>query len=164
MERLFAPEIKRRLRSITLDLLFSCAAKLPTQRERMNVSYVDDASKEKAVELKKKRDAEIAQGTLQNSETGDIIITDKQIGKKVGKHASDWGLNAGSADDRAKMTDIIRSIIEDADEIRRGAWRLQPGDSDFYIKGEDVVVVNNKKFVTILKGGISSARIKNARK
>lgn len=42
--------------------------------------------------------------------------------------------------------------------------RFQPGETDFYIKGNDVVVANNGEFVTILKGGIKNARIKNARK
>jgi hypothetical protein len=94
----------------------------------------------------------------------DIIVTGKQFGKKIGKHAQDYGLNPGLESDREKMKRIIADIVDHRDEIRSGDWRGQMGISDFYIKGEDVVVVNNGQFVTILKGGVSNARIKNARK
>ena len=62
------------------------------------------------------------------------------------------------------MEEIIDDILSNPDEKRLGDWRSQPGDSEFYIKGNDVVVVNGNKFVTILKGGIENARVKNARK
>lgn len=94
----------------------------------------------------------------------DIIMTDKQFGKKIGKHAQDYALNPSLETDREKMKSIISEIIDQYDEIRTGEWRGQPGISDFYIKGDDVVVINHDKFVTILKGGITNARIKNGRK
>lgn len=91
--------------------------------------------------------------------------TGKQFGHKVGKHASDFGLNPSSAEDRVKFLDIINDIVDNATEIRIGEWRMQEGECIFYIKGNDVVVHNSKdEFVTILKGGISNERIKNARK
>lgn len=92
------------------------------------------------------------------------IKTDKQFGKKIGKHAADYGLDPSKSEDRQKMETIINDILVGPDEIRRGEWRSQPGDSEFYIKGNDVVVVNSNKFVTILKGGVDNARVKNARK
>ena len=91
-------------------------------------------------------------------------MTDKQFGKKIGKHAQDYALNPSLETDREKMKSIISEIIDQYDEIRTGEWRGQPGISDFYIKGDDVVVINHDKFVTILKGGITNARIKNGRK
>lgn len=98
--------------------------------------------------------------------TGNKIITeDKQFGKKVGKHAMDYGLDPGKETDRQKMREIINDILNSPDEIRIGEWRSQPGKSEFYIKGNDVVVVNNGRFVTILKNGaINNERIKNAGK
>ena len=86
------------------------------------------------------------------------------LGKKIGKHAADYGLDPGSPKDRAQMESIIDDILTNPDEKRKGDWRSQPGDSEFFIKGEDVVVVNDNKFVTILKGGAENARVKNARK
>ena len=54
--------------------------------------------------------------------------------------------------------------MEDASEIAIGAWRGQTEDVVFYIKGSDVVVTKqNGDFITVLKGGINNARVKNAR-
>ncbi len=39
-----------------------------------------------------------------------IMKTDKQFGKKVGKHAIDWGLNPSSAEDRKALENIIDDI------------------------------------------------------
>ena len=93
----------------------------------------------------------------------DIIKTEKQLGRKIGKHAQDYGLDPSKEADRIKMVLLINEIINNPDEIAHGEWRGQPGVSDFYIQGDDVVVVNNGEFVTILKGGVNNARIKNAR-
>ena len=94
-----------------------------------------------------------------------IIKTDKQFGKKIGKHAADFGLDPSKEADRKKMNQIIDDIVNHADEIRVGQWRGQTGECKFYIKGSDVVVANGDIFVTILKGGLeNSGRVKNARK
>ncbi len=98
-------------------------------------------------------------------ENSDIInISDKQFGKKVGKHTKEYGLNPQSSADRQKIRHIIFDIVENADEIREGDWRSQEGLCQFYIKGPDVVVTRGKEFVTILKGGVENERVKNARK
>lgn len=101
---------------------------------------------------------------LDNPAGSEIIINDKQFGKKIGKHAYDWGMDPANDKDREKLAGIIQTILNAPDEIRHGEWRMQSGVSDFYIKGDDVVVVNNGNFVSVLKGGINNARIKNARK
>lgn len=94
-----------------------------------------------------------------------IIKTDKQFGKKVGKHAIDWGLNPASEDDRKALEGIIDDIYINHDvPIRTGEWRGQTEDVLFYIKGEDVVITKkNGEFVTVMRGGINNARVKNAR-
>lgn len=102
--------------------------------------------------------------TLVKSMTNGIIKTERQLGKKIGKHAKDYGLNPISEEDRNKFIKIIDDILNHPDEIRYGEWRSQSGESEYYIKGNDVVVINNNRFVTILKGGINNERIKNARK
>lgn len=95
----------------------------------------------------------------------DIIVTDKQFGKKIGKHAPDFGLDPSKAEDRRKMARIIDDIVLNCSEKVSGNWRGQLLPVDFFIKGEDVVVVKkNGEFVTILKGGIHNARVKDARR
>lgn len=93
-----------------------------------------------------------------------IIKTDKQFGKKIGKHAQDYGLNPSDSKDREKMRTIIDNILLEPDETASGTWRGQTGAVDFYIKGKDVVIVNGTRFVTILKNGVDNARVKDARK
>lgn len=93
-----------------------------------------------------------------------ILKSDKQFGKKIGKHTKEYGLDPGKPGDRIKMESIIDNILSNRDEVVSGNWRGQEGLVDFYIKDSDVVVVNKENFVTILKGGVENARVKNARK
>lgn len=91
---------------------------------------------------------------------------EKQYGKKIGKHAQDFGLDAGKEADRLKMHEIIADIISNKDEIRIGSWRGQDNDVLFFIKGDDAVITKTDgEFVTVLKDGVkNSAGVKNARK
>lgn len=127
---------------------FSEKMGLPQQRERIYADGLGNVGQGKYV-------AKIGKNG--------IINEDKQFGRKIGKHTKEYGLDPGNPADRNKMKDIISDILDNHDEIAHGNWRGQLGISDYYIKGSDVVVVNNSKFVTILKGGIENARIKNAR-
>ena len=102
---------------------------------------------------------------VDNSGKSGIIKTDKQFGKKVGKHAMDYGLDPSDPKSRKQMQTIIDSIYKNADTIAHGDWRGQTEPVKFYIKGDDVVVTTEDDvFITILKGGISNARVKNARR
>lgn len=103
--------------------------------------------------------------TIENSGKSDIIISEKQFGKKTGKHAIDYGLDPSSAEDRKKLLSIIQDVQANAEERRTGSWRGQDGEVVFHIKGEDVVITDQSgQFVSILKGGITNARVKNARR
>ncbi|MBQ3221175.1 MAG: hypothetical protein IJB34_04370 [Clostridia bacterium] len=94
-----------------------------------------------------------------------LIIDDNQIGKKIGKHAKDFGLNPSLAKDRKKFQDIIYKIFNFYDEIRVGGWRGQKDDVLFYIKENDVVITKlDGTYITTLKDGVSNERVKNARK
>ncbi len=56
----------------------------------------------------------------------------------------------------------INRIVSDAEERRYGDWRGQEYPVVFHIKGDDVVVESKDgEFITILKGGVSNARVKN---
>ncbi len=77
----------------------------------------------------------------------------------------DYGLDPSKAADREQMRMKIDSICSTADTIAHGDWRGQSKPAKFYIKGDDVVVTTEDNvFITILKGGISNARVKNARR
>ena len=76
------------------------------------------------------------------------------------------GLDSSSDQGREEFRQIILNIIRNPSEpVHIGEWRGQQNPVLFYIKGDDVVITKqNGEFVTILKGGISNARVKNARK
>lgn len=101
---------------------------------------------------------------LPKGEKGDTINPDKQFGRKIGKHAIDFGLDASNPEHREQMQSKINSIINDSDEQVMGDWRGQDGKVMFHVKGTDVVVTDMAgHFITILKGGVNNARVKAAR-
>lgn len=92
-----------------------------------------------------------------------VIFTDKQVGKKLGKHAGDWGLDPGSGKDRSKLFSIIRRIIDEASLVSFGEWRDRVNPCSFYQNGVDVVIVDAEGyFVTVIKGGGDNKRYRNA--
>lgn len=133
---------------------FSKAAGIRAKKERYQVLEYGKSISQKAVQSRKS-----VESPLKN----DIIKTDKQFGKKVGKHAQDYGLDPSKTEDRNTMRNVIDRILLAPDEIVEGSWRGQNGTVRFFIKGNDVVVVNGDKFVTILKDGVNNARVKDAR-
>ncbi len=94
------------------------------------------------------------------------MIADSQLGKKIGKHGGEWGIDPQKPEDREKFKSIIGDIVQNHDmPVKIGEWRGQSQDTLFFIKGEDVVITRQDgKFVTILKGGTSNGRVKDARK
>lgn len=103
---------------------------------------------------------------IELSNKGKFSINSKQFGKKSNKHMKDYGLDVSSKADRKKFVRIINDIVENHDSVIRNInWRGQTNTVIAYVKGKDVVLVNkNNEFITILKGGINNARIKNAGK
>lgn len=103
-------------------------------------------------------------GLTKSVESDKIVINEKQFGKKVGKHAIDYGLNPSSDADRNKIREIIYHIVDHADTVKIGCWRGQDEDVLFYICGDDVVITEqNHEFITIMKGGVKNARVEKAR-
>lgn len=102
-----------------------------------------------------------------------LTTTTKQLGKKVGKHAADFGLDPSNQEDRDFLIKIIMDIVTYPDCIIKGTWRGQgkmtsdgkqhDGEVDFVIKASDVVVAKEGEFITIIKDGIhTSTRIKRS--
>lgn len=100
----------------------------------------------------------------------DIIITDKQLGKKAGRHMSEWNLNPASAEDRQKFVDISKEIKKNADEVRIVKWLFDANGRRTvevlaYIYGADVVLERmDGQYITTMKDGIFNKRIQNGRK
>lgn len=108
--------------------------------------------------------------TVENTGKSGIIISDKQLGHKAGKHMNEWGLNVLSAEDRAKFIEITKNIRANAQEVRRVQWLHDPEtgrrtvEVNGYILGEDVVLVKDDgEYITTMRGGINNGRVKNGR-
>ena len=86
-----------------------------------------------------------------------LSIDSGQFGKKVGKHAQDFGLDPGDAAARAWVRQRIETIHRSAEEVRQGPWNPKGGganDHYFFREGSDVLVTDAAgEFVTILPGG-----------
>ena len=133
---------------------------LATMKERAEFFGLDKTESFAEFEKKYLKAAE----TVEKSGKSGIIKTDKQFGKKIGKHAVDYGLDPGNPDDRNKMLTMIDDICLTADEVAHGEWRGQSGAVKFYIKGSDVVVASAKdEFIKIMKVGVTNASVKNSR-
>lgn len=111
-----------------------------------------------------------AVGELKNPPKDDIIITDKQLGKKAGRHMKEWDLDPTSAKDRQKFIDISNNIRRNADEVRRVQWLFDKDgkrtvEVNAYIKGNDVVLVDDNHFyITTMKDGIYNNRVKGGKR
>lgn len=92
-----------------------------------------------------------------------LQIEGHQFGKKAGKHMADFDLSPTKSEDRDRFRAYIEKIVYNSDEVRLiDNWRGQEAGVLAHIKGEDVVLTTSEgKFITILKGGINNARIKN---
>ncbi|TQN32859.1 pretoxin HINT domain-containing protein [Haloactinospora alba] len=90
----------------------------------------------------------------------------KQFGKKIGKHAQDYGLDPSSSKDREWIKNHIEDISKNPEEVRKGNWNPEGGgasDNIFFRKGNDVVVTKNDgTFVTVLKDGTNNGWFKDA--
>ena len=88
-----------------------------------------------------------------------LRIDPKQFGKKVGTHASDFGLDPANAAARDWVRAHIEDIVANPSEVRQGEWNPNRGggtDYLFYAKGNDVVLTKvSGEFVTILPGGVT---------
>ena len=88
---------------------------------------------------------------------------EEQFGKKVGKHAKDFGLDPSKTEDRLKFIRITEKVLADPDEIRKGFFRGQAEDVLFYAKGDIVVMTKlSGEYISTLKGGVNNARFKDA--
>src|SRR5262249_36206642 len=96
-----------------------------------------------------------------------LQIDSGQFGKKVGKHASDFGLDPASPADRATVRARIEDIVANADEVREGNWNeLRQGGGTGYLffrKNDDVVRTKaDDTFVTVMGGGASNRQFLRA--
>jgi hypothetical protein len=112
-------------------------------------------------ELEQTGDETPGQGQPTRPESAPELKTgDTQFGKKVGKHAQDYGLDPANPADRAWIKGHIEEIVQNPEEVRQGPWNPQgrgASDDVFFRRGDDVIVTKSDgTFVTILKGGINN--------
>lgn len=98
-----------------------------------------------------------------------VMIPDEQFGKKIGKHAVEFGMDPRSYEDRQQLYDMIQEIVSKPDEVKIGEWRGQggiiPGGNHesgqvlFFIKNFDVVIVKDGTFISIIKNGANYPKI-----
>ncbi len=123
----------------------------------------DQTSGAATVETATKDTNILGEAVEKNNKSAIFNIDDEQFGRKAGRHAADFGLTASQEADRRALKEIIFDIVHNADEVRTGRWRGYAGPVVFYIKDDDVVVsTESGNFITVLKGGINNARVKDA--
>ena len=132
-------------------------------RSRVKNPVGRDISREIDHILTEGRDNSVGAMRHRPSRSEHVTVTKKQLGRKFGKHAREWGISFDDPDGRDRFVEIIDGIINEAEDIMQGEWRGQPGPCTFYRKGEDLVIVNaHSEFVTVMKGGASNVRYQRA--
>ena len=143
------------------------ADELQTMKERAAFFGLDKTEGFREFEEKYLRTTEV----LKNHQESVIIITDKQLGHKAGKHMQEWGLNPSNPDDRTKFVEITQKIQREPQEIRRVQWQNDPKtgrrtvEVNAFILGHDVVLVaDDGEYITTMKDGIENQRVQNGRR
>ena len=89
-------------------------------------------------------------------------ISERQLGRKIGKHAADFGLDPTNLVHWTQPRHLIAEITTSPDRVVEGTFPGQ-GAVKFFIKGEDVVVTTPMEdFVTILQGGVHNPAVQRA--
>ena len=95
-----------------------------------------------------------------------LRIGNKQFGKKLAKHAKEFGLDPSNAAHRQWVRNRIENIVGRYDEVRQGPWNPKGGggyDYLFYRQGDDVVLTKvSGDFVTVMPGGSANGWFKDA--
>lgn len=160
--------LQSKLRKQTADYKqFSAAAGVKTKDNRLRVT--NGSSNIKNTTAYRNVVTSIAKAKKNDTIKVDLqyfASKEQQYGKKIGKHAQDFGLDASKEADRLKMHEIIADIVSNKDEIRIGSWRGQANDVLFFVKDNDVVITKTDgEFITVLKdGAVNSEGVKNAGK
>ncbi|MBI3329038.1 MAG: hypothetical protein HYZ81_20330 [Nitrospinae bacterium] len=99
-------------------------------------------------------------GLADDAAKAQITISERQFGRKIGKHAADFGLDPSNPVHRAQLRHLVAQIVASPHRVIEGTFRGQ-GVVKFFIKGEDVVVTTPaNEFVTILKRGIDNPAVR----
>ncbi|GAB4206675.1 MAG: hypothetical protein OHK0022_34000 [Roseiflexaceae bacterium] len=82
-----------------------------------------------------------------------VNISDKQIGKKWGEHAGDYGYTPNDMKGLDWYRNRIQEVSQSYDEMRQGPWNPNGGGGSnyiFYRKGDDLVITKpSGEFVTM---------------
>jgi hypothetical protein len=93
---------------------------------------------------------------------GGLSISEGPFGRKVGKHAAAFGLDASRSEHRERLRAMIGEISASPDMVVEGNFRGR-GRVRFFVKEDDVVAATlSDEFVTFLKGEISNPSVRKA--
>ena len=91
-----------------------------------------------------------------------LSIPKSQFGTKWGKHASDYGLDAGDSAARAAWKSRIRDVHLNPDEVRLGQHGVYD-EAFMFSQGEDLLITRTDgTFVSMYPGGSTSSWFKGA--
>jgi hypothetical protein len=91
-----------------------------------------------------------------------LSIPKSQFGTKWGKHASDYGLDAGDSAARAAWMSRIRDVHLNPDEVRLGQYGVYD-EAFMFRQGEDLLITRTDgTFVSMYPGGSTSSWYKGA--
>lgn len=86
-----------------------------------------------------------------------LSIPKSQFGTKWGKHASDYGLDAGDSAARAARMSRIRDVHLNPDEVRLGQYGVYD-EAFMFRQGEDLLITRTDgTFVSMYPGGSTSS-------
>jgi len=185
-QRALEREIRRAKRKVNglsdPENIRKAKAELKTAQKKLK-DFIDTVNTEEGITVLKRNNGKenVYGGELTKSDNGDIIketeggliITKSQFGKKVGKHAVEFGLDPTDKESRDKVLDIIADIHDNPDLVVDGLWRGQgelnesgagrkSGKVMFFIKGVSVVVSKDNQFVTVMGNGLNNGNVKKA--
>ncbi|MEI2808950.1 MAG: RHS repeat-associated core domain-containing protein [Nocardioides sp.] len=91
-----------------------------------------------------------------------LSIPKSQFGAKWGKHAADYGLDAGDAAARAGWLSKVRNVHMNPDEVRVGQYGVYD-DAFMFRQGQDLLITRTDgTFVSMYPGANTSSWFKNA--
>ncbi|WP_229791465.1 polymorphic toxin-type HINT domain-containing protein [Micromonospora fulviviridis] len=102
--------------------------------------------------------AGVASVLVHNAGCGPALFVDpKQFGKKWGKHAEDYGLDAANPAHRAQFMKRIQEIHDGPHEVRIGPIQQDGPDHLMYVQGEDLLITKTDgTFVSLYPGANTS--------
>ena len=90
-----------------------------------------------------------------------VKIGARRLAKQLRQLGASLGLDPDEPADRRRFRRMVTEFAPSAETIVSGSFRRQ-GEADFFVKGREVLVAREGRFVTILKDGIDDPDVRRA--